>query len=58
MMRKWQYDETKQVGTDYTDIKNIEEYDSNMQEIRNFKKESEEIFDYINISSDQIRKIK
>lgn len=54
MTHKWQYDEMKQVGIDYTDLKNIEDYDSNIQKIRNFKKEFEEIFDYINISSDQI----
>lgn len=53
-MYEWQYDEMKQVGIDYTDLKNIEEYDSNMQKIRNFKKEFEEIFDYISISSDQV----
>ncbi len=44
----------KQVGIDYTDLKNIEEYDSNMQKIRNFKKEFEEIFDYINIYTNQL----
>lgn len=53
-IHKWQYDEMKQVGIDYTDLKNIEEYDSNMQKMRNLKEEFEEIFDYINISSDQI----
>ncbi len=54
MIHKWQYDEMKQVGIDYTDLKNIEEYDSNMQKIRNFKKEFEEMFDYINIYNNQI----
>ncbi len=53
-MYKWQYDEMKQVGIDYTDIENIEEYDSDMQKIRNLEKEFEEIFDYINISSDKV----
>ncbi len=37
-MYKWQYDEMKQVGIDFTDLENIEYYDSNMQKIRDFKK--------------------
>lgn len=52
-MYKWQYDEMKQVGIDYTDRKNIEEYDSNMQKIRDFKKEYETIFNYIDISPEK-----
>ncbi len=36
-MYKWQYDEMKQVGIDFTDLENIEYYDSNMQKIRDFK---------------------
>ena len=52
-MYKWQYDEMKQVGIDFTDLENIEYYDSNMQKIRDFKKEYETIFNYIDISPEK-----
>lgn len=52
-MYKWQYDEMKQVGIDFTDFENIEYYDSNMQKIRDFKREHETIFNYIDISPEK-----
>ena len=52
-MYNWQYDEMRQVEIGYTDPKNVEEYDPNMQKIRDFKREYEEIFNYINISSEK-----
>ncbi len=53
-MYNWQYDEMKQVGIDYTDPKNAEEYDSNMQKLRDFKREYDAIFNYIDISPEKI----
>jgi len=46
----WQYDEMIQTGIDYTDIKEIDIYDSQMQKLRDIKKENEDILNYIKIT--------
>jgi len=51
---KWYYDELKQVGVDYGDIKSVEEYDSVMGRLRDIKKEIEEISTSINLKADQV----
>ena len=50
---KWSYDELKQVGVDYADKKKVEEYDSGMQNLRDIKKELEEILTSINLKAEQ-----
>lgn len=51
---KWLFNENIQIGIDYTDSEKIQEYDNNMQKLRNIKKENEEILSVINISNDHI----
>lgn len=51
---KWYYDELKQVGVDYEDKKKVAEYDSVMQNLRDVKKELEEISTSINLKADQV----
>lgn len=51
---KWLFNENTQIGIDYTDSKKIQEYDNNMQKLRDIKKENEEILKAINISNDHI----
>ncbi|MHB1419823.1 MAG: class I SAM-dependent methyltransferase, partial [Bacillota bacterium] len=36
----WQYDELKQVGVDYTDIKEVKAYDLQMQKLRDIRSEA------------------
>lgn len=50
----WYYDELKQVGVDYTDKIMVEEYDSDMQNLRDIKKELEEISTSISLKADQV----
>ena len=50
----WHYDELKQVGVDYADIKKVEEYDSEMQNLRDIKKEIAEISTAINLKTQQV----
>ena len=38
MNNKWFFDEFTQIGTDYTDIKKVEVYDTQMSKFRNYKK--------------------
>lgn len=40
---KWQYDEFKQVGVNYSDIEEVQDYDEQMQKLRNIKRECEYI---------------
>lgn len=49
---RWQYDEMQQVGTDYTDDKQVKAYDLHMQKLRDVKKETEDIIKIINLKSD------
>lgn len=39
MDRPWQYDEMQQVGTDYTDVEAVKEYDARMWKLRNLQHE-------------------
>ena len=52
LLPKWFYDEKQQIGTDYSDAKEVEEYDLRMQKIRNVKLEIEEIKMEINLNRD------
>ncbi len=51
---KWYYDELKQVGVDYDAKKQVEKYDSVMQNLRDVKKEVEEISTSINLTADKV----
>jgi len=42
---KWQYDEIKQVGRDYTNVSEVEQYDAFHRKFRNVEKENEEILE-------------
>ncbi len=48
----WQYDEMKQVGTDYTDAGEVEAYDERMQKLRNIREENEKILVSLHIKQD------
>ncbi len=45
----WQYNEMKQVGTDYRDIKHVKKYDNKMLKFRNYKAEAESIINLTNL---------
>src|SRR3989337_981340 len=49
----WQYDETRQVGTDYADAEEVEAYDARMQKLRDIRKEIAKIHTSLNITKDQ-----
>lgn len=49
----WQYNEMKQVGTDYDDPAQVEVYDSQMGKLRDIRKENEEIIKTLNLTNDQ-----
>jgi len=51
---EWQYDEMKQVGVDYTDTKEVQDYDSRMQKLRNIKKETEDIINIVGLTAKQV----
>lgn len=51
---KWQYDEMNQIGVDYTDISEVEAYDSHMKKLRNIRKETEEIIELIGLTVDHV----
>jgi ubiquinone/menaquinone biosynthesis C-methylase UbiE len=51
---KWQYNEINQVGVDYTNISEVEAYDSRMKKLRNIRKETEEIIELIGLSMDHV----
>ena len=48
----WQYNEMKQVGTDYADAREVEVYDERMQNLRDIREETEKIFESLNIKQD------
>ncbi len=45
----WQYNEIKQVGTDYQDLKHVKKYDDKMLKFRNYKAEAESIINLTNL---------
>jgi putative AdoMet-dependent methyltransferase len=47
----WQYNEMKQVGTDYNDVAKVQAYDKQMKKLRDIDKENETIIKNLNISS-------
>lgn len=51
---EWLYNEMKQVGVDYTDIKEVQAYDSRMKKLRNIKKETEDIINYVGLTGEQV----
>ncbi len=53
MNQRWHYNEMKQVGTDYTDAKEVEAYDASMRKIRDIRSETEKILESLNITQDQ-----
>lgn len=53
-MAELYYDELKQVGVDYADKKQVEEYDAQMQKLRDIKKEIEEISTAVNLKAEQV----
>lgn len=46
------YNELKQIGVNYADKKEVQEYDSRMQGLRNMRKENKEIIEALNITKD------
>ena len=51
---KWQYNELRQIGVDYTDVSEVEAYDLRMRKLRNTQKESEEIIKCVGLTSSQV----
>jgi len=51
---KWQFNEMNQVGVDYTDISEVEAYDSRMTKLRNIPKEIEEIINLVGLTNDYV----
>ncbi|PKL57631.1 MAG: class I SAM-dependent methyltransferase [Methanomicrobiales archaeon HGW-Methanomicrobiales-5] len=51
---KWQFNEMNQVGVDYTDISEVEAYDSRMTKLRNIPKEIEEIINLVGLTNDHV----
>jgi ubiquinone/menaquinone biosynthesis C-methylase UbiE len=49
----WKYDELKQIGTDYTDLEEVREYDTRMQKLRNVEEEVEEIIKLTRLTNSQ-----
>lgn len=47
----WYYNEMRQIGTDYANDEQVEEYDMRMQKLRDVKKETEDIIRTINLGS-------
>lgn len=43
----WQIDEFRQIGTDYTDIKEVQTYDERMEVFRDFERENRAILDML-----------
>ncbi len=53
MNQRWHYNEMKQVGTDYADIREVEVYDTRMQKLRDIREETEKILIVLNIKQNQ-----
>lgn len=51
---RWYFNEFKQVGVDYTNIKEVEDYDNCMQKLRDIKKESIDIQNALKINSSDL----
>jgi len=51
---KWQYNEMKLIGVDYTDVSEVEAYDLRMKKLRNIQKEIEEIINSVGLTRDQV----
>lgn len=49
----WQYDELKQIGTDYNDIREVRDYDERMSKLRDAEKESQLIIKAIGLNKEQ-----
>jgi len=47
---EWQYDEMKQIGTDYNNIEEIEKYDERMSKFRDFNEEIGDMLDFLELS--------
>lgn len=50
----WQYDETIQIGTDYSDPEEVAAYDQRMRKLRDVNAESKDIQKALSLSSDSI----
>jgi putative AdoMet-dependent methyltransferase len=50
--KDWQYDEGKQIGTDYEDVSEIRAYDQRMAKIRDVGKELQEVLDLLSLTPD------
>ncbi len=48
----WQYDENKQIGTDYEDVFEIRAYDRRMAKIRDVGRELQEVIDLLDLAPD------
>ena len=48
-LNDWIYDENKQFGTDYQNEEEVKKYDKRMSQFRDFKKESEDIIEKLEI---------
>lgn len=51
---EWLYNEMKQVGVDYTDIKEVRAYDDRMQKLRDIQKETEAIINWVGLAGEQV----
>ncbi len=49
---KWLYDETVQVGTDYQDVSNVQDYDMKMAKFRDVAKEATDIIEAISLGKE------
>lgn len=47
----WYYDEFKQIGVDYTDLKEVETYDLSMQKLRDIENEAKGILELLKIKN-------
>lgn len=53
MQLNWQYDEFRQIGTDYENETEVEAYDQRMQKMRNIPAENEKILGFLDLKPDQ-----
>jgi len=49
----WQYNDMRQVGTDYNDIKQVQVYDTQMGKVRDIRKENETIIKTLDLTSNK-----
>ena len=54
MKHPWQYDETIQIGTDYSDPKEVNAYDQRMQKMRDVSAEAKDIQRALSLSSHSV----